>query len=205
MTDVRTKRGFTIVELLLVIGVISVLITIVVTAASSVIRSSRSQRTSAMKTVWQSAIATWQAADRDGKWPGVIDNLARNGQSKALTQGEAQDVFRMIVQKSTGANGKVLPLVDPHGLFVAPNGAKDGVTMGRPYDEAHRGTSRSKRGLRVNDMEFGYPGVNSGRFYHFNIIYHAASDSVTVSTCCEKCVGADGCRNSKCQYCHRKE
>lgn len=199
------KRGFTIVELLMVIGVISVLMTIVTTAATNAIRSSRAQRTKAMQSALQSAIATYQAADSQARWPGALQTAAGGGVTRALSQTEAQNVFRIIVQKSTGASGAALPLIDPHGLFVAPSGAQDGRTAGLSFDDARRKGPHRSRTLRVSEMEFGYPGRVSGKFYHFNLVYHAESDSVTVSTCCEKCLTADGCRDNNCQYCHRGE
>ena len=200
------KKAFTIVELLMVIGVISVLVTIVTTAASNSIRSSRAQRTKAMKTALQTAITTYQAADSQGLWPGALKTASDGGVTCALSQNEAQNVFRIIVQRSTGESGARLPLIDPHGLFVAPIGAQDGKTAGLSFDDARRKGPHRQRTLRVSDMEFGFPGRISGKFHHFNIVYHAESDSVTVSTCCEKCLKNDGnCKDHKCKYCHADE
>lgn len=199
------RKGFTIIELLMVIGVIAVLMTIVTTAATNSIRSSRAQRCEAMKTALQSALATYQAADSQGKWPAPIQTVADGGVTRVLSQAEAQRAFRIVVQRSTGESGSTLPLIDPHGLFVAPSGAEDGVTMGRSYDDARRKSAHHQKTLPVAQMEFGYPGWKTGKFYHYNIIYHAESDSVTVSTCCEKCLEEKGCKDSNCQYCHRKE
>ena len=199
------KRGFTIVELLMVIGVIAVLMTIVTTAATNSIRSSRAQRCEAMKVALQAALATYQAADSQGKWPAPVQTVADGGVTSALSQEEAQRAFRIVVQRSTGESGSTLPLIDPHGLFVAPSDAKDGETIGRSYDDARRKSAHHQRPLPVAQMEFGYPGRKSGKFYHYNVIYHAESDSVTVSTCCKECLGADGCKDSGCQYCHKRE
>ena len=181
------RKGFTIIELLMVIGVIAVLMTIVTTAATNASRSSRTQRTAAMKTALQTALATYQAADSQGKWPSPVQTVADGGVTRVLSQTEAQRAFRIVVQRSTGESGSTLPLIDPHGLFVAPSGAQD------------------ERALPVAQMDFGYPGTKTGKFYHYNLVYHAESDSVTVSTCCEKCLGIDGCKAPKCSYCHKKE
>lgn len=199
------RKAFTIIELLMVIGVIAVLMTIVTTAAMNSIRSSRSQRTAAMKTALQTALATYQAADSQGKWPAPVQTVADGGVTRVLSQAEAQRAFRIVVQRSTGESGSTLPLIDPHGLFVAPSGAQDGVTVGRSYDDARRKGAHHQRTLPVAQMEFGYPGTKTGKFYHYNIIFHAESDSVTVSTCCEKCLTINGCRDGNCPYCHKKE
>ena len=49
----RTKRGFTIVEMLMVIAVLAVLTGIVATAATSVIRKSRERKTEALRAALQ--------------------------------------------------------------------------------------------------------------------------------------------------------
>ena len=190
----------------MVIGVIAVLMTIVTTAATNSIRSSRSQRATAMKTALQTAIASYQAADSQGKWPGALQTASEGGVSRALSQNEAQNVFRIIVQRSTGASGATLPLIDPHALFVAPSGAQDGRTIGLSFDDARRKRAHHTRVLGVSDMEFGFPGRLSGKFYHFNIVYHAESDSVTVTTCCKECLMDNGnCKDEKCRSCHGRE
>ena len=61
------KKGFTIVELLVVIGVLAVLMTIVVVAASGVQKGGREKRASAMRSALEQAIAAYYA--QEGKWP----------------------------------------------------------------------------------------------------------------------------------------
>ena len=199
------RKAFTIVELMVVMGVIAVLMTIVTTASMNSIRSSRERRQEAMRVAFQAAIATYQASNSNGDWPGALKSAAENGRTVVLSEAEAQNVFRIIVQKSTGESGTPLPLIDPHALFVAPNGAVDGKSSGLSYDDARHGDAHRRRKIPVAQMLFGYQGKNSGKFYRFNIVYHAETDSVTVSACCEKCLSKDGCRNSKCQYCHGRE
>ena len=53
----KMKKGFTIVELLVVIGVLAVLMTIVVVAASGVQKGGREKRASAMRSALEQAIA----------------------------------------------------------------------------------------------------------------------------------------------------
>ena len=66
------KKGFTIVELLVVIGVLAVLMTIVVVAASGVQKGGREKRASAMRSALEQAIAAYYA--QEGKWPAAIEN-----------------------------------------------------------------------------------------------------------------------------------
>ena len=173
------RRGFTIIELLAVIAILSVLMTIVVTAAAGVFRASRGKRADAMKVALQAAIASYHAADPNGQWPSEIESKAEAGESGWLSDAAAQNVFRKIVQRSTGESGTILPLIDPSALFVAPSGAQDGKTVGLSFNEARQGTEKRQK-LSVSNMCFGYPDESSGKFRRFYIYYSAASDSVTV-------------------------
>lgn len=166
---------------MVVVAVIGVLMTIVTTASMNAIRSSREQRQEAMRVAFQAAIATYQASNDKGDWPGALKNAAENGQSVVLSEEEAQNVFRIIVQKSTGESGAPLPLIDPHALFVAPSGAIDGRSAGMSYDEARHGDAHRRRKIPVAQMVFGYQIKDSGKFHRYNIIYHGETDSVEVS------------------------
>ena len=175
------KKGFTIIELLMVIAIISVLATLVTTASVATMRSSRGKRREAMRIALEAAIATYHAQDANEKWPGAIENLAAGSDSAVLSEDQAQTVFRDLVKKSIGASGAKNPLIDPGGLFVAASGAVDGKSSGLGFTDAlHGGPHRRKIG--VSQMEFGYQGRKSGRFRRFNVIYHAETDSVEVTT-----------------------
>lgn len=197
------RRGFTIVELLITIAIIAVLMTIVTTATKAAIRSAREKRTEATRVLLEAAIENYRAADPEGRWPGVINDMAESEKSGKLSESEAQRVFRLIVQRSTGESGTVLQLIDPHGLFVAPDGVQDGKGSGLSFDEARQGTQRRQK-LAVARMVFGYQNTNSGRFHRFNIVYRADADSVSVSTHCYECLtNTGGCRDENCPNCHR--
>ena len=74
------RRGFTIVELLMVIAVLGVLTGIITTAASSAIRQARSRRAQAIKMVIQNGIATYRA--QYNYWPpkgGRLNDWSDNG------------------------------------------------------------------------------------------------------------------------------
>lgn len=175
------RKGFTIIELLAVIAILSVLMTIVVTAASGVFKASRAKRTEAMRVAFQAAIASYRAADPNGQWPSEIESKAKAGTSGWLSDDAAQNVFRKIVQRSTGESGALLPLIDPGALFVAPTGAQDGKTVGLSFYEARQGTEKRQK-IGVARMLFGYPDEASGRFRRFHVYYSAATDSATVAT-----------------------
>ena len=167
---------------MVVVAVIAVLMTIVTTASMNAIRSSRDHRREAMRVALQAAIATYQASNSNGDWPGVLKNAAESGKTVVLSEEEAQNVFRIIVQKSTGESGTPLPLIDPHALFVAPEGAVDGRSFGMSYDDARQGDAHRRRKIPVSQMVFGYQLKESGRFHRYNIIYRGETDSVEVSS-----------------------
>lgn len=166
---------------MVVVAVIGVLMTIVTTASMHAIRTSRAHRRDAMRVSFQTAIATYQASNSDGDWPGPLKDASEKGRTVVLTEEEAQTVFRIIVQKSTGESGTPLPLLDPHALFVAPSGAIDGRSSGMSYDEARQGDAHRRRKIPVSGMLFGYQLAESGKFHRYNIIYHAETDSAEVS------------------------
>ena len=198
------RRGFTIVELMMVIGVIAVLMTIVTTTAMSSMRGSREKMAEAMRVALQSAITTYQAQDSGGKWPSEIESYAENAETAVLSESDAQKVFQKIVQMSIGQGEKYLPLIDPKGLIVAPYGVMDGKGAGRSFSAARQGDGRRQK-LPVAQMAFGYQGKMTGRFHRFNIVSHAQTDSVEVSKCCHECLAESGCRNGNCPVCHAPE
>lgn len=203
------RKGFTIIELLMVIAIISVLATIVTTASVSAMRSSREKRTEAMRISLEAAIATYHAQDSNERWPGAIENLADGANTDVLSESQAQEVFREIVKKSMGSGGLRNPLIDPTGLFVAPNGAQDGRSTGVGFTDALHGDAH-RRKLGLSQMAFGYQGRRTGKFHRFNIIYNASTDSVKVSTCCHECCGVNGCKKNghngtqACPVCHNE-
>ena len=198
------RRGFTIVELMMVIGVIAVLMTIVTTSAMSSMRGSREKRTEAMRVALEASIASYQAQEPTGKWPGPIESLAESAESAVLSEDEAQKVFQMIVQHSMGQKSPRMQLIDPNGLFVAPSGVQDGKGSGRSFSEARNGDGRRQK-MPVANMVFGYQGKITGKFHRFNIVYHAQTDSVSVSTHCHQCLTTTGCSNGNCETCHAAE
>ena len=199
------RRAFTIVELLMVLAIIATLMGLVTGASVGAIRSARERRTEAMRTALQSAIVSYQAADPQGEWPGGLNDLADASKSGLLKGEEAQRVFRLVVQKSTGQGGGGVPLVDPSALFVAPSGAQGGKSRGMDFQSARTGGPHQAK-LALARMEFGYPGRKTGKFHHFNLYYNAQTDTIKVLTCCEDCAtSSGGCMNVNCPRCHKSE
>ena len=180
------RKGFTIVELLVVIGVIIVLMGIVTTAASESMKASRSRRRDALISLVQAGLAAYYA--QNDKWPkfepsGKTGNHKHNGNEidenqYDLSASEVRDCIKeMIMSVKTGN-----PLIDVSGLWVSKSkGDKnEGEGYGVDFVTAIRGNRRNAKKWVLSDMYFGYPNESNGRFVRFGIGYSFATDKMTV-------------------------
>lgn len=181
MTKSR-RKGFTIVEMLAVIGVIAVLISIVVTAASGVIKSSRSNRADVMKKALEQAIATYYA--QEGEWPEEIEKKIRNnaesdGEDKyTFRPSEADKILQAVVYKSLGMKGAKSMLIDVSALFVCDQ-ANAGSKKAHGYEFSDVIKKNAKHHIDISQMAFGYQTAN-GNFCRFKVIYNFRTDAVKV-------------------------
>lgn len=196
----KSHSAFTIVELLVVLGVIAVLMGIVTTAASESIKASRSRRADALCTLVQSGLAAYYA--QHDEWPISFKGKSNSNSEGAnnnsdddkyvLTGTEVRQCVKALVDEAKRGN----PLMDISGLWVSrSNGepANTGVAMGgganhsvaqRGYGmsfmDAVRGTKWSKKKMKTAEMYFGYPDANTGSFLRFKMVYSISADQLTV-------------------------
>lgn len=195
------KRGFTLVEMLVVVAVIGVLVGITVVALKGVVSSARAKRCESMKTLLAQGISTYYA--QEGEWPTVIESAMKNANAQEIefTNGEADKLLGEVIGKAFGKNGSKSMLIDASGLYVCEAnrcgnenrgcfGNHDNPAMGDTYckgkgcrigiefgDAVKKG---SKRRIPISNMAYGYPDPNTGMFHRFKVIYNTRTDSVTV-------------------------
>lgn len=193
------KRGFTIVEMLMVIAVLAVLTGIVVTAATSVIHKSRQRKNEALRVALEAGIATFY--QQEGFWPpksGRLQDWAVNGldaedRNKGLHVVKLADpdydaLMLALVTRCLNASGN--PVMDVSGFTaVRKSAASAKGTDGLPNchgEEVRAWAAKLKatntRGStpQASEMAFGYSNSDKGYFRRFNISYNSEADNVTV-------------------------
>ena len=174
------RKGFTIVEMLMVLGIIAVLLGLVTSAAMTAIRHARDHKASACLQIIQSGIATYRS--QKGEWPGVIKGFSENGlpnnrHTYTLSTAEYDQVLTEVVKESINPSGGT-PMLDVTGLIVAPKSSNG--SWGVEFREAIKKQKRHGAKIKVSEMAFGYQS-SSGRFSRFKIAYNGDSDHVTVT------------------------
>ena len=178
------KKGFTIVELLMVIAILAVLLGIITTAATASIRQARERRTQAMKQTLQNGIAAYKARDPKGQWPGKLEkwaDQANNGTVGYLSKGDYDKVVQEVLKASSGKLAKTR-VMDPVGLLVMSAPTDDGKVSGYDYRAVATKNSKYAKRMSSSEMTVVYPEKDSGRAYRYIIEYNTESDEVTVMT-----------------------
>jgi len=187
------RKGFTIVELLMVIGILGILMGIVTTAAASSIKQARARKAKAVCVVVEQGLATYYA--QMGQWPGSVGAKIANGsissQSNSeglngstdsnqyvLSGSEIKEMIAALVQETKNGN----PMFDISGLFVSRDeGEANSRAMGMDFMEAIHGTKRSPKRMTLAEMNFGYPETDHGYFRRFKVVYSIPTDEMKVS------------------------
>ena len=184
------KRGFTIVELMMVAGVIVVLMGIVTTAASQSIRASRSRRAEALCTLVQAGMNAYYA--RYDEWPGSVGSKIANGNATPNGNQDYPDVYvlsgaevRSCVKALVDETKNGSPVMDISGLYVSRqdgelSGSRVKKASGMDFMSAIHGTRTSKKKMTTSEMYYGYPDTSTGYFVRFGIVYSIPTDQFAV-------------------------
>ena len=181
------KKGFTIVELLMVIGIIAVLMGIVTTAASESMKASRGRRADALCTLVQSGLAVYYAQkdewpiDFSGKTSGNQEGANGNSDENiyVLTGAEVRRCVQALVDETKKGN----PLIDVSGLWVSRSNGESGSrgAVGLDFISAVRGTKQHPKKMKTAEMYYGYPDPSTGAFRRFKMTYSISADQLRVS------------------------
>lgn len=181
MSNIKRKSGFTIVEMLMVIGIIAVLLGLVSTAAISAIRNARDRKAEACRQIIQAGIATYRA--QKDEWPGVINDFSMGKKQVPsgakvyrLNDEEYDEAIRDVVKESVNSKNGT-PMMDVTGLIVASKGY---TNRGIEFREAVKKGKKHGGSIKLANMVFGYQD-SGGKFHRFQIHYNSESDHVTVS------------------------
>lgn len=176
------KKGFTIVELLAVIGVLATLVTIVVSAAGGAMKNARDQRAETMRVALEQAIGAYHAQDTEGSWPGKIEQHVDDAEDTVTFTGtDADEIFQEVVGAGFGKSksGKRTTLIDASALLVCDASKANGKNpAGIEFPVA--ANRNSKHNIPFASMAFGYPEREKGYFRRYKVIYSTKTDSVSV-------------------------
>ncbi len=181
------RKGFTIVELLMVIGILSILLSIVTTAASESMRAARKRRAEATKSAVQVGLAAYHA--RMDAWPVDLSDKTGNHRKNAstvdanlydLTASEVRTCVYKLAAETKNGN----PVIDVTGLWVSRSDGNSSSRKdyGMDFMSAIRGTRKSSRKMKLAEMYFGYPRESDGAFERFGMGYSLTADSISVGS-----------------------
>ena len=186
------RRGFTSIELVMVVAIMGILLGIVTTAAAGAIRQARIRKAEACCKVVQAAFETYYA--QKGEWPGGIESKITGDKANSegkeyrsdsdvyvLDPGDVDDMMRDILREYKNGN----PCLDISGLFVSRYDGRAGTRhLGLDFMTAIRGTKQDANGQKMTtaQMHFGYPESSHGYFRHFKVVYSKPTDQMKVST-----------------------
>lgn len=177
------RRGFTLIELMMVISILAILVTIVVTSVSGSIKSARAQRTSAVCSMVQTGLATYYA--QYDKWPDPLGSRVENGSfnerddSYELTGDEVRKMVFALVKETKEGN----PMIDVSALIVSrTNGERGSKGKAMDFFQAVHGSTDKEYNHRMSasDMYFGYADKDSGYFRRFKMVYSIPADQLSV-------------------------
>lgn len=186
------RRGFTLVELMTVIGILAVLMTLVVSSVQGSMKSARGQKAAALCTTVQAGLATYYAQKE--MWPEPLGSKAQNGSlTRANNESEdnrsdpdkyvlSEDEVRKMVKALVDEAKRGNPVLDVSALFVSREPGRAGTkAYGLDFFQAVRGDKRTRTRMSTSEMYFGYPDKETGHFRSFKMVYSIPTDELMVS------------------------
>ena len=187
------RKGFTILELAVVVSIIGILLGVVTTAAGSAVKQARARKAEALCACVHNGIETYYA--QKDRWPGSVGDQIESGSLGSRSNQEGQNNYtdtnlyvlngsevRSMVKALVDEAKKGNPLMDISGLYVSRDSGEAGRKgYGLDFMDAIHGTRKSSRKMSSSEMYFGYPESEHGYFRRFKIVYSIPTDSIKVS------------------------
>ena len=195
------KRGFTIVEVIVVIAILGILLGIVSTAVVGSVKNGRKRRAEATCSMLEQALATYY--QQKGSWPGAIESKTEgmvNETKHVFSATETDSIIRELVKDSVGRTATRY-VIDASALFVTTAGKLKNGGNGCFDNHSDRSCKsycgnqrciggldfmtasnpKSKDHIGIDNMAFGYAGTKHGKFCRFWITYNGQTDTVKVT------------------------
>ena len=157
----NTKRGFTILELLIVISIMAVIATLATGAALKAVKQSRNRRIDATIVALEAALSNYRA--QENQWPIEVKDSDGDGYDKRVGMDNAT-VFKKLLKPGSGGT----KYLDGSALLTRVKGKR--LTVKQALDKG------------IADIAIGYPDPNDpNTFKYFTVTFNLVTDSVNVS------------------------
>lgn len=166
----KNRKGFTIIEMMMVVAVMAIIASLATGAAFKSIKSSRRRRVQATKVALQTAIENFHA--QENQWPFELSQLYHSKHKPGLYWAYVKS-HRYINVDNTVVFEEMLdsnaPFLDSSALLGLAAGARKVIR------------NALKEGCSPSDIILGYPNPNdTSEFCFFAVRYNSDTDSVNV-------------------------
>lgn len=169
------RRGFTIVELMMVVAVLAILISITITAVAGAMSRARTQRADALCVIVRQGLETYYA--QKGVWPWGDKDVDHEDGYYWLTDSEVKDAIFQLVKEAHDHN----PMMDISGLYVSTSsGEPKTKRFGMDFMTAVKGSKQHPEKTPASQLHYGYPETDHGYFRRFVIKYSPVTDKIIV-------------------------
>ena len=159
-----TRRGFTIVELLVVMSVMAVIATLAIGAAVKSVKQSRIRRIDTMARALEMALSSYRA--QENAWPFTVGDLVPDPRDQGVLWAHGEDNVKVFKRLYPGDGGAMVYL-DASAFLTSVQGS--------------RMTLRAALTANKRDAPLGYPNPdNTSRFCYYCVCYFPLTDTVKV-------------------------
>jgi len=163
MKRFKNRKGFTILEMLVVVAVMAIIASLATGGAIKSVRAIRQKRIDATKTVLTAALNNYRA--QQNEWPFRLSELDRDNKDRTLFRAEGDKNAVVFEELFKTQNRSVMG--DTSGLLTMVNGRRMSV----------------KQALEQNlsPIAIGYPNPNNtDQFIFFNMEYNSITDTIRI-------------------------